>query len=127
MRIEITADDSITRQPRTYAEYRLFAALSEVVDTGRVEKASLVLRRRFNRHCDGVVCTVRVELNGRDIVRVRAWGPHPYAAINRAVERLRMSAWRTNRWRQHRDMHAVHGRGHRHDHTQPETHETSPN
>jgi hypothetical protein len=34
MRIEITADDSITRQPRTYAEYRLFAALSEVVDTG---------------------------------------------------------------------------------------------
>jgi ribosome-associated translation inhibitor RaiA len=128
MHIEITGDDSITRQPRIYAEYRLFAALSEVVDTDRVQTASMVLRRRFNRHCDGVVCTARVELDGHEVVRVSAWGPHPYAAINRAIERLRMSTWRPNHSRQHRDTHSIdgHGRTHRHEHTDTETHGTGP-
>jgi ribosome-associated translation inhibitor RaiA len=91
MRIEITGDDSISRQARTYAEYRLFAALSEVVDTRRVRSASLALRSaRSNRHCDAVLCTVTIELNGGDVSRLRASGGHPYAAINRAVERLRL-------------------------------------
>jgi hypothetical protein len=45
MRIEIVGDDSMSAQARTYAEYRLFAALSQVVDTNQVRSASLVLRR----------------------------------------------------------------------------------
>ena len=64
MRIKIIGDDSISRQACTYAQYRLFAALSQVLDTGRVRSASLVLRRsKSRRHRDGVMCTVTVELN----------------------------------------------------------------
>jgi hypothetical protein len=92
MRIETIGDDSISGQARTYAEYRLFAALLRVVDTRRVRKASLALRRTTARqHAGHVVCTVRVELDTGDVTRLRAVGGHPYAAINRAVERLRLS------------------------------------
>ena len=93
MRIEIVGDDAISRQARTYAEYRLFAALSQVVDTRRVRRASLMLRRaRSKRHFDGVICTVSIELNNGEVSRLRASGDHAYAAINRAVERLRLSS-----------------------------------
>lgn len=90
MRIEVVGDDSISRQARTYAEYRLFAALSQAVDTRRVRSASLALRRpRSNRHCDSVLCTVSIEWTDGEVSRLGASGDHPYAAINRAVERLR--------------------------------------
>jgi ribosome-associated translation inhibitor RaiA len=90
MRIDVIGDDSISRQARTYGEYRLFAALSAVVDTRRVRSASLVLRHtKSRRHCKAVLCTVTVELNGGEVARLRASGDHPYAAINRAVERVR--------------------------------------
>lgn len=95
MRISVIGDDSIGAQARTYAEYRLFAALSAVADTRRVRSASVVLRRATSRRRgDGVLCTVRVELNDDDVARARASGAHPYAAINRAVERLRLNARR---------------------------------
>jgi hypothetical protein len=92
MRIEIIGDDSISRQARTYAEYRLFAALSQTVDTRRVRSASLVLRSaKSRRHGAGVFCTVTIELDDGEVSRLRAYGDHPYAAINRGVERLRES------------------------------------
>jgi hypothetical protein len=91
MRIEIVGDESISRQARTYAEYRLFAALSRTVDTSQVRSASLVLRRAGSRrNCDAVACTVSVELSDGEIARHRAFGDHPCAAIDRAVERLRL-------------------------------------
>lgn len=94
MRIEIVGDDSISPQARTYAEYRLFAALSQIVGAHQVTSAALVLRRaNSTRHRDSVVCTVTVELNGGEVARLRASGDHPYAAINRAVERLRLNSW----------------------------------
>lgn len=103
MRIDIVGDDSISRQARTYAEYRLFAALSQVVDTSRVRSASLVLRRaKSRRHCDRVVCIVTVELKDREVSRLRTSGDHPYAAINRAVERLRRNSWRGRQESSHR-------------------------
>jgi len=90
MRIKITGDESISRQACTYAEYRLFSALSEVLDTGRVRNASLVLRRTKSRgQGDRVMCTVTVELDGGEVTRLSTVGGHPYAAINRAVERFR--------------------------------------
>lgn len=92
MRIKVVGDDSISRQARTYAEYRLFAALSQVLDTGQVKNASLVLRRAKSRHGDGVVCTVAVELNDGETTRLRTFGAHPYAAINRAAERFRRNS-----------------------------------
>ena len=94
MRIEILGEDSISRQARTYAEYRLFAALSQLVDTDRVRHARLTLRRtKHGRPCEEVSCTVRIDLNGEGVLRIRTSGDHPYAAINRAVERLRENSW----------------------------------
>lgn len=108
MRIDIVGDDSISRQARAYAEYRLFAALSQVFDTSRVRRASLVLRRaKSRRHGDGVVCTVIVELKGGEVTRFRTFGDHPYAAINRAVERLRLNAWRVRDDSSHGEMVAT--------------------
>jgi ribosome-associated translation inhibitor RaiA len=93
MRIKIIGDESISRQACTYAEYRLFAALSQVLDTNQVRNASLVLRRaKSRRRSEGVVCTLTVELNDGDVTRLRTFGEHPYAAINRAVERFRRNS-----------------------------------
>jgi hypothetical protein len=95
MRIEIIGDDSISSQARTYAEYRVFAAVSQVLDTGDVRHASLGLHRtKSGRDCDGVLCKLTVELHDGDVIRLRTFGDHPYAAINRAVERFRPSSWR---------------------------------
>jgi hypothetical protein len=47
---------------------------------------------------------VAVELNNRELTRLRASGTHAYAAINRAVERLELTpcVFRTNS--SHREM-----------------------
>ena len=90
MRIQVIGDESINEQARTYAEYRLFAALTQVVDTSRVQLASLRLRRVTTRRPGHtVICTVVIDLENGDIVRIEASGGHPYAAINRGVDRLR--------------------------------------
>jgi len=102
MRIKIIGDQSISRQACTYAEYRLFASLSQVLDTDRVRNASLELHRaKSERHGERVVCTVTVELNGGEVTRLRTIGEHPYAAINRAVERF----GRNSRRRRHAPLH----------------------
>jgi hypothetical protein len=94
MRIEVVGHDSISLQARIYAEYRLFAELSRVVDTNRVRHARLVLQRtKDGRMRDSVSCTVTVDIEGDDPRRIRTSGEHPYAAINRAVERLRAAGW----------------------------------
>jgi ribosome-associated translation inhibitor RaiA len=68
----------------------VFAALTQVADAERVRRARVVLRPvDRDRGCDSVACTVTVALEGADSIRIRATGPHAYAAINRAVERIR--------------------------------------
>ena len=42
MRIQIAAADTISPQASTCAEHRLFAVLSQIVDTGRVCHARVV-------------------------------------------------------------------------------------
>ena len=89
MRIEVLGQDTISAQARTYAEYRLFAELSRFADTNRVRHACLVLRRRNDDQADeSVSCTLTVDIEGGDPLRIQASAAHPYAAINRAVERL---------------------------------------
>jgi ribosome-associated translation inhibitor RaiA len=89
MHIEIIGDESFDQQPRAYAEYRLFDALSQVIDTDQVRHARVVLRRpKHKRNGDGVSCKVIVEIRDADVLRIRATGDHPYAAINRAMERI---------------------------------------
>ena len=94
MRIDVLGEGSISPQARTYAEYRLFAALSQTLDADRVRTASLVLRRtKYRPACEGVSCTVTVETDDGEVLRLRTTGPHPYAAINRCVERIRAGIW----------------------------------
>lgn len=88
MRIEVIGEDeSIHAQARTYAEYRVFAALAR--HTQRVRGARVVLRRdERGGTCDTVVCAVTIALEPSGSVRTRARGPHAYAAIDRAVGRI---------------------------------------
>jgi ribosome-associated translation inhibitor RaiA len=89
MHIEILEDESFDPQVRTYAEYRLFAALPQLIDTNQVRRARLVLRRvEHGRHAGTISCDVTIEIRDRDVLRIKATGDHPYAAINRAMERI---------------------------------------
>jgi ribosome-associated translation inhibitor RaiA len=88
MRIEVLGEETISAQARTYAEYRLFAVLAQVVDTNRVRHARLTLKRAKHHRCESVSCTVTVVIEDGDSLRIQTSGEHPYAAINRAVERL---------------------------------------
>ena len=88
MRIEVIGeDDSSDAQARTYAEYRVFAALARHMTL--VRGARVVFRRNeVGRKCDAVVCAVTVALAPSGSARTRAGGQHAYAAINRAVQRI---------------------------------------
>lgn len=93
MRIDIVGGDTISQQARTYAEYRVFAALTQFEDAAKVRRARVTLRPvDRGRGCDSIACTVTISLEGADSIRIRATGPHAYAAINRAVERIRTTA-----------------------------------
>ena len=89
MRIEVLGQDAISWQARTYAQYRVFAALTRFAGAEKVRWARVVLRAvTRNGACDSVACTVTVGLDGSDSLRIRATGEHAYAAINRAAERI---------------------------------------
>jgi hypothetical protein len=93
-RIDIVGDESIDHQTRTYAEYRLFAALAPSIDMRQFRRASLVLRRTNGlRQRERILCAVAVELDDGSVTRFKAAGDHPYQAINRAVERVRQTSW----------------------------------
>jgi ribosome-associated translation inhibitor RaiA len=88
IRIEVISEDDCTNpQARTYAEYRLFAALAP--HTRQVRSARVTLRRdERNGTCDAVVCAVAVGLTPRGSIRTDASSAHAYEAINRAVDRI---------------------------------------
>ena len=90
MRIEVLGGDEISAQARAYAEYRVFAALTQITESEQVRHARVVLRSvSGGRSCDRVSCTVTVAfVDGLNPLRIRAIGAHAYAAINRAVERI---------------------------------------
>jgi ribosome-associated translation inhibitor RaiA len=87
-RIHVVADhNNISSQARTYAEYRVFAALTR--QPVRFRRARVLLRAsEDDGSCDRVTCVVSVGLEPSGSVRIRGTGPHVYAAINRAVGRL---------------------------------------
>ena len=83
----VAADDSISAQARSYAEYRTFALVAR--HTRWVRRVRVFIRQTEGRRaCDSVTCTVSVALEPSGSLRIRATGPHVYTAINRAVERL---------------------------------------
>ncbi len=88
MRIQVVADDRCGNpQARTYAEYRVFAALAR--HTPRVRSARVVLRQAERQGGPWMVCGVTVALEPSCAVRTEADGSHAYAAINRLVDRIR--------------------------------------
>ncbi|HXE81347.1 MAG TPA: hypothetical protein VNK41_11380, partial [Vicinamibacterales bacterium] len=90
MQIQVSGDDTISRQARTYAEYRVFGVLAHLAGAADAIQARVALRYRPGRPKSGsVTCTVAVILAGVPALRIRTRAPHAYAAINRAVERLR--------------------------------------
>ena len=93
MRIEVVGADTISQQARAYAEYRVFAALIQFGGAAKVQRARVALGPGDRgRGGDSVACTVTVALDRAKSFRIRTTGPHAYAAINRAVERLRTTA-----------------------------------
>ena len=89
MRIEVVGDDTIDRQARTYAEYRVFSALTRCSD--QVRRVRVRLRQvKLGSGYESTACTVTVAL-GSDSVRIRTRGPHAYAAISRAVAHIAAS------------------------------------
>ena len=91
MRIEVFGESPVSRQARTYAEYRIFAALTQRSNAAR-DRGVRVLLRPMNGVGEATVCDVTMALDGSDAVRIRATGAHVYEAINRAVERLEAEA-----------------------------------
>jgi ribosome-associated translation inhibitor RaiA len=86
-RIAVVGDDTINAQALTYAEYRLFAALAR--HTRRLRRVRVALRHADERGArDKVTCVATATLEPAGSLRIRVTGPHVYAAINRAVERL---------------------------------------
>ena len=93
MRIEVIGDHTISQQARTYAEYRVFAALTQFTNADEVRRVRVLLRPvSRGSGCGDIACTVTVGLDGSESFRIRTTGPHAYAAINRAVERIRTNA-----------------------------------
>ena len=89
VRVDVVGEHPICAQARAYAEYRVFAALTQITETQRVRRARVVLRSvNGEGGSECVTCTVTVALGGVKSFRVRATGAHAYAAINRAVERI---------------------------------------
>jgi ribosome-associated translation inhibitor RaiA len=87
-RIHVLSEDkAISLQARTYAEYRVFSALMR--HALQFRSARVLLRpSAAEGRCDTITCAVSIALEPSGSVRVRVTGPHVYAAINRAVERL---------------------------------------
>ncbi len=88
MHIEVIGDDSSNAQARTYAEYRLFAALASHTQAVRDARIALTRLGPEQTH-QGVLCEITVALLPSGTLRTRAKGGHAYAAINRAVARVR--------------------------------------
>jgi ribosome-associated translation inhibitor RaiA len=89
MHIEVIGEGTISQQARTYAEYRVFAALTQFSEADKVQRVRVLLRPVKLGSGESVACDVTVALAGWDSFRIRTTGPHAYAAINRAVERIR--------------------------------------
>lgn len=87
-RIHVVCDDSaISPQARTYAEYRVFSALTR--RALKFRRARVLLHSNESHGTgDTVICAVSVALEPSRSVRVQMEGAHVYAAINRAVDRL---------------------------------------
>jgi ribosome-associated translation inhibitor RaiA len=91
MRMPLTGNGVIiTDQLQTYAEYRLFTSIARY--QALIHAINVTLghdpgnRSRY-------LCIVGVDLNSGEQIKIRSYGAHPNAAIDRAADRtsLRLS------------------------------------
>jgi ribosome-associated translation inhibitor RaiA len=88
-RILVIADhQSINPQARTYAEYRVFAAVARHIHCVRRVRVVLQSAEKEPPCEDRLGCAITVALKPSGSLRIRATGSHVYAAINSAVEQL---------------------------------------
>ena len=87
-RIHVLANaHAISAQARSYAEYRVFSALTR--HAIKFRRARVLLRTGEEPGArERVSCAISVAFDPSGSARVRVTGPHAYAAINRAVDRL---------------------------------------
>jgi ribosome-associated translation inhibitor RaiA len=90
MQIQVVGEDPINAQARIYAEYRFFATLTQSDIAAEVDHVRVVVRP-LPRPRDGadMSCAVTVGFDHWAPLRIRTTGAHAYAAIDRAVERVR--------------------------------------
>jgi len=88
-RILVIADHhAINPQARTYAEYRVFAAMARHIRGVRRVRVVLRSADEYSPREDRVSGAITVALEPSGSLRIRAKGSHVYAAINSAVEHL---------------------------------------
>jgi ribosomal subunit interface protein len=94
VRIPLTGKDVIiTDQLQTYAEYRLFISLARY--QGLIREVNVTLEHnRGNR--GRFLCVVAVDLESGEQIKIRAYGVHPNAAIDRAADRTSLRLSRRN-------------------------------
>jgi ribosome-associated translation inhibitor RaiA len=86
--IHVYAEEPVGAQARGYAEYRVFAALVQLTRRVHVRQARVTLRQAPRPGaCRGIECAIALDV-GDTTFTVRACADHPYAAINRAADRL---------------------------------------
>jgi hypothetical protein len=88
MRIVVEADPSIGQPATTYAEYRLFTALSRIGGEPAAGARVVLARAPGPESGERVSCALSVTRAGADELRVSATGPHACAAVDRAIDRL---------------------------------------
>jgi ribosomal subunit interface protein len=89
MRIPLTGNDVvITNQLQTYVEYRLFTGVARY--QALIRGVNVTLRHSLTGR---FLCVVDVDLGPGEQIKIRAFGDHPNAAIDRAADRtsLRLS------------------------------------
>ena len=98
MRMPLTGKGVIiTDRLQTYVEYRLFTGIARYQNLIRRINVTLE-HKRGNR--GQFMCVVAVDMESSEQIKIRAYGAHPNAAIDRAADRtsLRLS---------HRSSHHV--------------------
>lgn len=89
MTVEVNADPAIGPQAKTYAHYRLTAAIGELPPERPARHASLRLYPVHRDEQSGVACMIAVDFDRERPVRILVNAPHAYAAVNRAIDDLR--------------------------------------
>jgi hypothetical protein len=87
----VDESDAFSAQARTYAEYRVFAALARHSIEARTTR--VILAAHEDRSADErVSCVISIATEPAGRMRIKAYGRHPYAAINLAVDRIALVA-----------------------------------